>query len=146
MKSVFSKTWVRSKQPRKQRKYVANAPLHIKGKMVHAHLSKDLQKKYTKRSLRLRVGDKVKILRGTHKGEEQKIESVDIKKTRVYIEKMDLTKKDGSKTRIPFHPSNLMLTDLNLDDKKRVQKLKGIKKEVVETKKTEVKKQKPGEK
>ncbi|MBC8494665.1 50S ribosomal protein L24 [archaeon] len=146
MKSVFSKTWVRSKQPRKQRKYVANAPLHIKGKMVRAHLSKDLQKKYAKRSLRLRVGDKVKILRGTHKGEEQKIESVNIKKTRVYIEKMDLTKKDGSKTRIPFHPSNLMLTDLNLDDKKRAQKLKGIKKEVVETKKTEVKKQKTGEK
>ena len=48
MKSVFSKTWVRSKQPRKQRKYVANAPLHIKGKMVRAHLSKDLQKNMLK--------------------------------------------------------------------------------------------------
>lgn len=86
------------------------------------------KKKYTKRSLRLRVGDKVKILRGTHKGEEQKIESVDIKKTRVYIEKMDLTKKDGSKTRIPFHPSNLMLTDLNLDDKKKSTKTQRNKK------------------
>ncbi|NQU98363.1 50S ribosomal protein L24 [Candidatus Woesearchaeota archaeon] len=125
MKSTFSKTWVRSKQPRKQRKYVAKAPLHIKGKLLGVHLSKELKKKHGKRSIRLRVGDKVKLLRGSHKGEEQKVERINIKNQKVYLEKIEFTKKDGSKSTRPFHPSNMVITSLNTDDKKRMQKLKG---------------------
>ena len=38
MKSIFSKSWVSSKQPRKQRKYRYNAPDHIKKKFkVHMY-------------------------------------------------------------------------------------------------------------
>jgi len=127
MKTTFSKTWIRSKQPRKQRKYVARAPLHIKGKFLSTHLSKDIKKKYGIRSLRLRTGDKVKVLRGSYRNEEQKVERIDVKNQKIYLEKIEFTKKDGSKATRPFHPSNLMITELNLDDKKRLQKLKGEK-------------------
>ncbi len=127
MKTTFSKTWIRSKQPRKQRKYVARAPLHIKGKFLSTHLSKDIKKKYGIRSLRLRTGDKVKVLRGSYRNEEQKVERVDVKNQKIYLEKIEFTKKDGSKATRPFQPSNLMITELNLDDKKRLQKLKGEK-------------------
>ncbi len=123
MKSKFSKSWKSSKQPRKQRKYVYNAPLHIKGRFLNTHLSPELRKKYSKRAIRIRTGDKVKVLRGSHKGEEQKVERVDVKKGKVYLEKIELSKKEGSKAKIAFFPSNLMLMVLNLDDKKRVQKL-----------------------
>lgn len=127
MKAKFSKQWKSSKQPRKQRKYVANAPLHLKGKMLSSHLNKDLRIKYKTRSVPLRVGDKVKVLRGNHKGEEQKVERINKKRQKVYLEKLEFTKKDGSKATRPFSASNLMIMSLDMDDKKRLKRAKGEK-------------------
>lgn len=115
----FSKTWKSSKNIRKQRKYRISAPLHIKQKFVHSHLSKELRKKYDKRSIGLRKGDKVKIMRGQFKKYEGKIEAVDLKRTRVFVNGVETTKKDGTKKLLPMHPSNLIITELNLDDKFR---------------------------
>ena len=123
MKTKFSKTWNKSVQPRKQRKYRANAPLHLKCKFLNSHLSQELIKKYGKRSLRVRVGDKVKVSRGKHKGREEKVERINVKRIKVYIAKVEFTKKDGSKTTAPINPSNLIITELNTEDKKRMQKL-----------------------
>ena len=120
MKKKFVKTWKASAKPRKQRKYRFNAPLHIKGKFLNSHLSLELRKKHTKRSIRVRTGDKVKVMRGKFKDQSGKIESVDVKKTRIYIDGIDVAKKDGTKTRFSINPSNVMITELNLDDKKRI--------------------------
>ena len=120
MKKKFSREWIRSKQPRKQRKYNYNAPLHIKGKFMAAHLSKDLMKKYNRRSIRLRKGDKVILLRGQFKKKKGNVERVDLKKSKVYISGVEMIKKDGTKVFYPIHPSNLVVTELNLDDKKRI--------------------------
>ena len=46
MKQKFSTKWNSSRQPRKQRKYLANAPLHLKRVLLSANLSKDLRKRY----------------------------------------------------------------------------------------------------
>ena len=119
MKTKFSSSWKSSKQPRKQRKYRYNAPLHIKQKFVSAHLSKDLRKKHNKRNLNLKNGDSVKIMRGQFKNKTGKIEEVDLNKTLVYVNRIEITKKDGTKTRFPIHPSNLMIVDFNVDDKMR---------------------------
>ncbi len=97
MKTIFSKTWNKSKQPRKQRKFAANAPFHIQGKFLNSALSKDLRKKYGRRSLRLRTGDKVKVMRGNYKGQEHKVQSVNVTRQKVYLEKVEITKKDGIK-------------------------------------------------
>lgn len=123
MKSKFSKTWKSSKQPRKQRKYRYNAPLHIKSKFVKAHLSSELRKKYGFRSFRLRTGDKVKIMRGKYKGKEEKVIEVDLKKSKVYLDKIIVTRIDGNTAKIPFRASNLMIIDLELSDKIRKQKI-----------------------
>ncbi len=125
MKTKFTKSWKSSTQPRKQRKYRYNAPLHIKNKFLAAHLSQDLKEEYKKRSITLRKGDSVKILRGQFKGKTGKIDKIDLKKTRTYITGIETTKKDGTKTFYPIHPSNLIITELNLDDKKRKKSLKG---------------------
>jgi large subunit ribosomal protein L24 len=119
MKKKFSINWKKSRQPRKQRKYVYNAPLHVRQKFMHARLSKELQKKYGKKSFGLKKGDKVKVVRGQFKKHENKIERIDLKKCRVIITGIEVTKKDGNKTRYPIHPSNLILTELNMDDKMR---------------------------
>jgi len=115
----WSKDWKSSKNPRKQRKYLYNLPLHIRKTLLSATLSKDLRKKYGKRSLSVRKDDKVKILRGQFKKKTGKITRVNLRKIRIYIEGVENVKKDGSKAPYPIHPSNVMITDINLDDKER---------------------------
>ena len=112
-------SWIRSKQPRKQRKYRYNATKQVKGKFLSAHLNKPLREKYQRRSLRLRKGDKVKIMRGQFKKKTGKVARVDLKQTRIYIEGIEMVKKDGSKIPYPIHPSNLLIENLVLEDKQR---------------------------
>jgi len=119
MKTKFSSSWKKSKQPRKQRKYRYNAPLHVKQKFVSTHLSKELRKKYKKRNVNLRKGDSVKVMRGQFKNKSGKVDEVDVKKTSVYVEGIETVKRDGTKSRYPIHPSNLIITEVNLDDKMR---------------------------
>ena len=119
MRTIFSKHWIRSKQPRKQRKYLYNAPLHIQKKMMSVNLSKELRKKYGKRNIPIRKGDKVKVLRGQFKGKTGKINKVSLKKRKVYIEGIESVKKDGTKAFVPVTPSNLQIQELILEDKKR---------------------------
>ncbi|MEE9525247.1 MAG: 50S ribosomal protein L24 [Candidatus Woesearchaeota archaeon] len=119
----FSKEWIKSKAPRKQRKYRYNAPLHIRNKFMSVHLSKELKEKHKKRNITVRKGDTVKILRGQFKGKTGKIDRVNLKSTKVYIQGIESTKKDGTKTFYPFNPSNLMIIELNLSDKKRAKSL-----------------------
>jgi len=123
MKNKFSKKWNKSIQARKQVKYRANAPLHIKGKFLNSHLSKELRTKYQTRSVRVKTGDKVKVMRGSYKGEEQKVERINIKTEKIYLEKIEVAKKDGSKAKKPFFASNLLIITLETNDKKRMYKL-----------------------
>jgi large subunit ribosomal protein L24 len=120
MKSIFSITWNRSKQPRKQRKYRYNAPLHVKKKFMSSQLLKELKTKYNKKSVRVVKGDTVKVMRGQFKGKIGKVSKVDYQKIKIYVEGVELIKKDGNKVQYPIHPSNLMITVLKLDDKKRI--------------------------
>ncbi len=119
----YSRTWKNSKSPTKQRKFARNAPLHVRGKFVHAHLSKELKKKHNRRSLQVKNGDKVKILRGQFSGKTGKISRVDLRKSAVYIEGIEMVKKDGNKIFYPIHASNLVITELLIDDKKRVKSI-----------------------
>jgi large subunit ribosomal protein L24 len=115
----FSTSWNSSKRPRKQRNYRKNAPLHIKQGFMGAHLSKELRQKHSIRTLPVVKGDKVKIMRGQFKKRENKIERIDLKAGKVYVTGVDFTKKDGSRAQYPFKPSNIMILELNMDDKKR---------------------------
>ena len=92
MKQKFSTAWKSSSQPRKQRKYKANAPLHLKRKLLSANLSKDLRVKQGTRNVPVRKGDKVKIMRGKYKGQESKVIQVWTKKLKVYLENIQVKK------------------------------------------------------
>ncbi|MCD6536805.1 MAG: 50S ribosomal protein L24 [Thaumarchaeota archaeon] len=105
-----------SAKPRKQRKRLYNAPLHKLAKLMSAHLSPELREKYKRRSFPVRTGDKVKILRGDFKGVEGKVIGVDRERQMIYVENVTLKKADGSTVNRPIHVSNVMITELNLDD------------------------------
>ncbi len=140
MNSDWSKSWRGSVQPRKQRKYVYNLPLHLAGSLLRAPLSKDLRKKYGCRSVTVRSGDKVKILRGQHKGTVGVISTVSRVRRRIHIEGVGVKKRDGRVAHYPFFASNLQVLELQLDDAKRRAKLTGAAPAKPATKKTTTKK------
>ena len=59
MKKEFSKAWKGSKQPRKQRKFLAKAPLHIKRKLLSVNLSKGLRAVHNTRNIEVRKEDEM---------------------------------------------------------------------------------------
>ncbi|HIH39178.1 TPA: 50S ribosomal protein L24 [Candidatus Woesearchaeota archaeon] len=119
----FSNAWKSSSNPGKQRKYRFNAPLHKKRKFLSARLSKDLTKKHSTRNIPLRKGDRVKVVRGSYKGTLGKVDRINLKRERIFVEGTDRTKRDGTKSLYPIHPSNVIIYDLVLDDRMRKQML-----------------------
>lgn len=116
----FSTSWKASKRPGKQRKYSASIPLHLKGRLLSANLSKELRKKYRKRSMPLKKGDLVKVMRGKFKKKIGKIITINRKRLKVEIESLQIKKQDGSKVNVKFNPSVLQITELNSEDKRRI--------------------------
>ncbi len=111
-------------QPRKQRKRLFQAPLHIRYKQFSATLSPELKASHNTRSIPVRTGDTVKIMRGDRKGFEGKVARVDRQKYRIFVEGITREKVDGSAIQIPIHPSKVMIIRLNLDDKWRKEAVK----------------------
>lgn len=108
-----------SKQPRKQRKSLYNAPLHIRRKLLTAPLSKELREKYGIKRLPVRKGDEVRIVRGSYAGMEGKVNRVDLKKIRIYIDGVTRERADGTPVFVPIHPSKVEIIKLDLSDKER---------------------------
>ena len=124
MKSEISKPWNSRVQPRKQRKFIANAPIHIKRKSLSAHLNKALKEKYNTRAIELRKDDEVKVMRGKFSKKMGKVTTIDVKNSRVQVEGADRMRKDGEKVPVWFHASKLLIIKLNDSDKKRFKNLK----------------------
>ena len=119
MKKKWSNKWKSSIQPRKQRKYIYNLPLHLAKKRLRSILAKDLRKKHKIRNILLKQGDKVKIMRGDNKGKIGKVTKISYVRNFIHIENIEHIKKDGNKVPLKLKASNLMVLELNLDDKKR---------------------------
>ncbi|MBS3166970.1 50S ribosomal protein L24 [Candidatus Woesearchaeota archaeon] len=118
----WSGHWKASKRPVKQRRYSKNAPKHVVKKFMSVHLSKDLRKKYSTRNILVRKGDKIKVMRGEFAKKEGRVSRVNYKRRKVYAENIDLIKRAGAKAQVGLQPSNLMIIELNLDDKRRMKK------------------------
>lgn len=115
---------MKTTSPRKQRKQLYNAPLHKRYKMFSAPLSKELKKSHGTNALPVRKGDTVRVMRGERKGFEGKVAEIDRTKYRISIEGATRQKVDGTTTPVPIHPSKVIITNLNLDDKWRREILK----------------------
>lgn len=106
-------------KPSKQRKMLYQAPDHVRHKILAAHLSPELRASHIVKSLPVRSGDTVRVMRGDHKGFEGKITRIDLEKYRIYVEGLTREKVDGTTIFVPVHPSKVVVTRLNLDDKWR---------------------------
>ena len=88
-------------------------------------LSEELRERHGKRSVRPRVGDTVKIVRGEFKDIEGKITKVNPKEGLVNVDGVTREKLKGGTAPVPIHSSNVVLTALVLEDKLRKKKLEG---------------------
>ena len=119
---------LQSSQRRKQRKFRYTAPMHIRQKFVHVHVSKELRAKLgiKKRSVQVHTGDTVKIMVGNSRGRSGKVGSVNMKRGMLTIEGIVRKNAKGKELPIPIRTSNVYITDMNTGDKLR-KKILGIK-------------------
>ena len=88
-----------------------------------SQLSKDLREKYKAKSVRPKVGDSVKILRGEFKDIEGKVTRVFPKERKLTVEGVTKEKLAGGNAPVPIYASNVILTALNMDDAERKKKM-----------------------
>ncbi len=119
-----------SSKPSKNRKRHYSKELHLIGKEFSVHLSKELAKELGRRSLEVRKGDTVKLVRGGEKyvGKQGKIAEVNRKKRQVLIEGLVRKKLDGTERMVPFRPSNLIIMAIDDKDGRRLKRKKAVKK------------------
>lgn len=108
-------------KPDSERKKRYNVPLHRSRKYLKVHLSKKLKEKnkIRKRSMLLKKGDSVRVMKGKHKGKEVKVAKVKYKKIKVYLEGLSKRTARGREMPMAFHPSNLEITALSERKKKK---------------------------
>lgn len=94
-------------------------------KMLGARLADELREQYKKKTLRVVKGDSVMVVRGEYKGRGGKVEGVDTERGMLNIEGMQREKIRGGQVKVPIHASNVKITGLSLEDKRRSSKLQG---------------------
>jgi len=104
---------------------IYKASLFARSKMMCSHLSKELQQKYNKTSIRVTKGDTVRVMRGEYKGVSGKVTRVSTEKNGISIEGIKKEKLKGGNLDVFIHTSNVLVTDLNTEDKWRQNKLEG---------------------
>ena len=119
---------MKTTKPTKQRKRMYQAPVTERYRRFSAPLSSKLKESHGTNSVQVRNGDTVMIMRGDRKGSEGKITQIDRKNYRIFVEGATREKVDGTSIPVHVHPSKVMITRLNLDDKWRKKTLerKGV--------------------
>ena len=109
-------------------------------KQICAPLSKDLRKKYSRRSVRIMVEDAVKVIRGEYKGLTGKVAKISTESNSIAIEGNKKEKLKGEKIDVYIHSTNVIITGLNTDDKWRLKILEKKSKSKIKVMKEESKK------
>ncbi|ADB61109.1 ribosomal protein L24 [Haloterrigena turkmenica DSM 5511] len=114
-----------SEQPSKQRNQTERAPLHKRQKQLHATLSDELREEYDTRRTRVNAGDTVEVLRGDHAGDEGEVLRAILEDGTIHVEDVTVETADGEEVPRPLDPSNVRITELDLEDERREARLEG---------------------
>ena len=114
--------------------------MQLLNKQICAPISKDLRKKYSRRSVRIMIDDTVKVIRGEYKGITGKVSKISTENKSIAIEGNKKEKLKGDKVDVYIHTTNVIVTALNTDDKWRLKILEKKPKSKIKSMKEEVKK------
>ena len=133
-----------SKKAGKQRQAQTDAPIHIRRKRIRARLISDDHDFASIRSVTVRVGDEVEVLRGDfgfpnsvkadsrgkrlgqsrgRSGIKSNVVGVDTKSGFILVEGVTTATADGKEEALPIHPSNLIVTKLYDGDPLRIKRI-----------------------
>ena len=96
---------------------------HRRDASITAHLDDNLNRQYSLRSYRVIKGDTVRIMRGEYSGIEGKVESVNTIRGTLAIEGIQREKVRGGNVKVKIHSSNVLISNFNMDDKYRQNRL-----------------------
>lgn len=108
-----------SSSRRKARKAYFTAPSSVRRKLMSSHLSKELKEKHNVRSMPIRKGDEVVVVRGQNKTHTGKVIAVYRKKFCIHIERYTKEKSNGQTVPVPVHPSNVFITKLKMNEDRK---------------------------
>ena len=112
----------------------------ILNKQICAPISKELRKKYSRRSIRIMTDDTVKVVRGEYKGLTGKVTKISTETSGIAIEGNKKEKLKGDKIDVYIHSTNVIITALNTDDKWRLKILEKKSKSKIKSMKDEARK------
>jgi len=113
------------KATKMRNKQIYYANMQTASTQLSSMLSKNLRKKYGKKSVRVTEGDSVKVIRGEFDGVDGKVSKVSASDNGLTIDGVQKEKLKGEKYDVFIHTSNIVITSLNTDDKWRMNKLEG---------------------
>jgi len=123
-----------------KKQQINQAMNQILNKQICAPISKELRKKYSRRSIRIMIDDTVKVMRGEYKGLTGKVTKISTETSGVAIEGNKKEKLKGEKIDVYIHSTNMVITSLNTDDKWRLKILEKKPKSKIKSMKEEAKK------
>jgi len=92
---------------------------HLAYRASSIHLSRELRGKYGFRSLPVRTGDRVMIIRGDYKGVEGDVSRVDRARGRVYVSGVYRENARGEQRLVPIPLNSVILVKIDDKDKWR---------------------------
>ena len=123
-----------------KKQQINQAMNQILNKQICAPISKELRKKYSRRSIRIMTNDTVKVMRGEYKGLTGKVTKISTQTSGIAIEGNKKEKLKGEKIDVYIHSTNMTITSLNTDDKWRLKILEKKPKSTIKSMKEEAKK------
>jgi large subunit ribosomal protein L24 len=110
--------------PRRQRKAVYEADIFERRLRMTVPLSRELRARFHRRSVPLRKGDTVRVMKGSFVGREERVQKVDRRSYTVTLDNVTLKSGEEKLKPLPIRTAHLLLVRLNLADEWRREALK----------------------
>jgi ribosomal protein uL24 len=110
--------------PRRQRRAVFNATSSERRRRMTVPLSRELRSRFHRRSVPIRKGDTVRVMKGSYVGREERVARVSRRDYTVTLDNVTLKSGEEKLKPLPIRTNHLLLVRLNLADEWRRETLK----------------------
>ncbi|MGP8073272.1 MAG: 50S ribosomal protein L24 [Thermoplasmata archaeon] len=124
--------------PRRQRRAVYNADTFERRLRMTVPLSRELRSRFHRRSVPLRKGDTVRVMKGSFVGREERVAKIDRRGYTVTLDNVTLKSGEEKLKPLPVRTNHLLIVRLNLADAWRRESLKVREEEVTPEERGEV--------
>jgi large subunit ribosomal protein L24 len=107
---------VSPRSPRRQRRALYNADTFERRLRMTVPLSRELRRRFRRRSIPLRKGDTVRVLSGSFVGREERVAKVNRRDYAVTLDNVTLKTAEEKLKPLEIRPAHLVVTRLNLSD------------------------------